>query len=82
MAKEDSTYSIAVIDTGVGIPEDKLDSIFEQFTKLSNSNKHNHYQGVGLGLYMARQIATLLGEAITVTSRINEGSTFTLTLPI
>ena len=81
VAKKDSTYSIAVIDTGVGIPEDKLDSIFEQFTKLSNSNKHNHYQGVGLGLYMARQIATLLGGVITVTSTINEGSTFTLTLP-
>ena len=81
VAKKDSTYSIAVIDTGVGIPEDKLDSIFEQFIKLSNSNKHNHYQGVGLGLYMARQIATLLGGVITVTSTINEGSTFTLTLP-
>ena len=81
VSKKDSTYSIAVIDTGVGIPEDKLDSIFEQFTKLSNSNKHNQYQGVGLGLYMARQIATLLGGTIAVTSKINEGSTFTLSVP-
>jgi two-component system, CAI-1 autoinducer sensor kinase/phosphatase CqsS len=76
-----ATCKIQVIDTGIGIPEDKLEFIFEKFTKLSYSNKYQDFKGVGLGLYASRQFAIQLGGNIQVQSRMNEGSIFTFTLP-
>jgi len=73
---------IQVTDTGIGIPDDKLDYIFEQFTKLSHSNKYQSFQGVGLGLYASRQMAIQMGGNIQVQSKIDEGSIFTFTLPL
>jgi signal transduction histidine kinase len=80
-ANDGKTFKIQVIDTGIGIPEDKLDYIFERFTKLSHSNKHQDFKGIGLGLYASRQMAIQLGGTIQVQSKLGEGSTFTLTLP-
>ncbi|MCX7114517.1 MAG: PAS domain-containing protein [Gammaproteobacteria bacterium] len=74
---------ISVVDTGIGIPADKFDYIFEKFTKLSRSNTHaSDFQGVGLGLCIAKQYATQLGGAIQVESKLGEGSTFTVRLPV
>jgi signal transduction histidine kinase len=69
--------AIEVSDTGEGIPSDKLEHIFDEFTRLDS---HRDLPGSGLGLAVARRIAVLLGGNLTVESS-PEGSTFTLWLP-
>lgn len=70
--------AIDVIDTGPGIPADKLEEIFKEFSRLSTDAK----AGAGLGLTIARRITHLLGGDITVASAVGKGSTFTLWIPI
>lgn len=72
--------SIAVIDTGRGVPEEKLESIFEPFVQLGRSLSSAH-EGVGLGLAISRDLARGMGGDLTVSSTLGRGSTFTLTLP-
>ena len=79
VAKERLT-SITVTDTGVGIPPDKLDAIFEPFVQLGRSLSSAH-EGTGLGLAISRDLARAMGGNISVTSAPGTGSTFTLTLP-
>jgi len=80
--KKDGMFNIAVSDTGIGIPADKFDYIFELYTKLSRSNKYGaNFQGVGAGLFLARYRARLLGAKISVASELGKGSTFTLSIP-
>lgn len=67
---------IKVSDTGIGIQEDKLDVIFEKFTKLTPSFKKGEFVGVGAGLYISKVMAKELGGDIVVESQINKGSTF------
>lgn len=69
-----------VEDTGIGIPPDKQQTVFEAFVQVSNSDTRN-YGGVGLGLAITKQLVELLGGQLTVTSEIHKGSVFTLTLP-
>ncbi|HEX5393219.1 MAG TPA: ATP-binding protein [Rhodocyclaceae bacterium] len=66
-----------VEDTGVGIPADKLDLIFEPFTQLA-PNAPGH-EGTGLGLAICRRMAALMEGAVTATSRVGQGTTFHLT---
>ena len=68
------TFSVA--DTGCGIPEDKLETIFNRFEKLNR-----HVQGTGLGLAICKSIVDQLGGTITVTSKVNEGSVFSFAIP-
>lgn len=70
----DQTIKIkfAVSDTGIGIAEDKLDTIFEPFVQVSDSN----IGGTGLGLPIVKRIITLFDSEIKVKSRLGEGSTF------
>ncbi len=72
-------YRIAVSDTGIGINEKSLESIFEPFTREKNSTLSGIH-GIGLGLTIAKQIVDMLGGTIDVKSRVGEGSTFTVTL--
>ncbi|QGY40643.1 response regulator [Pseudodesulfovibrio cashew] len=74
------TLAFAVIDTGIGIPETKLETIFESFS-LGENYLTKQYGGAGLGLAISRQLAGIMGGTLTVSSRHGEGSTFTLTLP-
>ncbi|MFL5609836.1 MAG: ATP-binding protein, partial [Gemmatimonadaceae bacterium] len=76
----DRTASIAVVDTGTGIPADKLEAIFEPFVQLGRSLSSAH-QGVGLGLAISRDLARAMNGDLTVTSSQGVGSTFTLSLP-
>lgn len=80
--KHDSTtFTIKVIDTGIGIPQDKQDTIFEKFTKLSRSNTYgDKFKGMGLGLYNARQDAEKIQATITMTSELGKGSVFMITI--
>jgi PAS domain S-box-containing protein len=79
MAAE-KTASIAVNDTGIGIPEDKLEAIFEPFVQLGRSLSSAH-EGTGLGLAISRDLARAMSGNLSVVSARHVGSTFTLTLP-
>lgn len=83
MAEEDGRTSIrfAVRDTGVGIAADEMQRLFRPFSQVDSGLSRRH-GGTGLGLYISRRLATLLGGRIEVVSRPGEGSTFTLVLPL
>lgn len=65
----------SVKDTGIGMPEDKLDTIFEPFVRVRDTQK-KFYPGIGLGLSIVKNIITLMKGDISVTSSLGEGSTF------
>jgi signal transduction histidine kinase len=70
--------AVEVIDSGPGIPSEKLDEIFEEFSRLETGTT----PGTGLGLTIARRISRLLGGDISATSDVGRGATFTLWLPV
>jgi len=71
--------SLEVEDTGAGIPEDKLERVFEPFYQVDPSTSRVH-GGSGLGLAISRSLCTLLGFQLTARSRVGEGSVFSLVL--
>ncbi len=76
---ERSMLEFTVIDTGVGIAGDKLDSVFQPFTQAEEHGGRRG--GTGLGLTISRELARLLGGELTVESKVGEGSTFRLRVP-
>jgi PAS domain S-box-containing protein len=74
------TASITVTDTGRGVPKEKLEAIFEPFVQLGRSLSSAH-EGMGLGLSISRDLARAMNGDLLVTSKVGEGSTFTLALP-
>ena len=72
--------AISVTDTGIGIPPDKLETVFDAFTQVDNTTTRR-FGGTGLGLTISRRLCELLGGSITVASRLQAGSTFTVHLP-
>ncbi len=71
----------SISDTGVGIPEQKLQSIFEPFVQVDGSYKREH-EGTGLGLGIVKRLVELMGGGITVESQIGRGTTFRFTLEL
>ncbi len=78
---EPPRVQIDVIDTGIGIPVDKLDTIFEAFQQIDGSTTRQ-YEGTGLGLPISKNFVELHGGRIWVVSQPNEGSTFSFTIPL
>ncbi len=78
---EENFVSLAVEDTGYGIPPEYLDVVFEEFRQVDGSNTRKH-GGTGLGLAISRKLARMLGGDLTVQSEVGKGSTFTLTVPM
>lgn len=72
---------LEVSDTGIGIEPEKLNAVFDSFCQADNSSTRE-YCGTGLGLTITKQIVELLGGYITLESKPNEGSTFTIVLPV
>ena len=68
----------AVSDTGVGIPADELDAVFDRFRRVRRTDR----AGAGLGLYISRSIVRAHGGRIWAESRVGQGSTFYFTLPV
>jgi len=73
-------FSFEVRDTGVGIPADRLEDIFQPFSQVDTSNTRR-YGGTGLGLTISRSYCELMGGSLEVTSTVNVGSIFTVLLP-
>ncbi|MEM8594092.1 MAG: ATP-binding protein, partial [Pseudomonadota bacterium] len=71
----------AVIDTGIGVPENKLEGVFEKFTQADTSTTRE-YGGTGLGLNICRQLAELMGGAVYAENNLREGTTFYLLLKL
>ncbi len=70
----------SVADTGIGIPEDKIEHIFDEFSQADDSTTRD-FGGTGLGLTISRRFADMLGGELSVASEVGVGSTFTISVP-
>jgi len=80
VAMDGDQMSIDVVDTGMGIPEDRLEAIFDRFQQASADSRV--FGGTGLGLTISKGIVQLMGGTITVESQLGNGSRFVLRLPV
>ena len=71
--------SVSVSDTGIGIPEDAREAIFEEFRQVEGTERS--HKGSGLGLAITKRLAKLLGGSISLVSEVGRGSTFTVRIP-
>ncbi len=78
--EKEKNISISVKDTGIGIPEEAIDYIFDAFRQIDGSTTRR-YSGTGLGLSIVKKLVELLGGEIKVKSKLSEGSIFTIVLP-
>ncbi len=80
-AKREIVIRFSIRDSGIGIPAEKIDLIYEKFSKVIPSNK-GLYKGSGLGLKIVKQFIEEMGGDIAVNSQINKGTTFQVFLPL
>ena len=78
---ENGKINIIIEDTGIGIPEDKLDHIFDRFNDVNKGFIGNVY-GSGIGLSMVKSMVNLIGGTISVESELNLGTKFTITIDV
>ncbi|MCA9623849.1 MAG: HAMP domain-containing histidine kinase, partial [Myxococcales bacterium] len=79
--RHEEGVEIAVSDTGIGIADEELETIFDEFHQVDGTDERKH-GGIGLGLALVKRLAASLGASIEVTSRYGEGSTFRIRLPM
>jgi len=77
----EKSLAIEVWDTGIGIPADKLDAVFDDFIRLDDTSPRGSERGLGLGLGVVRRMAQLLGHTVYVRSRPGKGSCFGVVVP-
>ncbi len=77
---EKSYFRISVEDTGIGIPPDKIDNVFDRFSQVDASNSRK-FGGTGLGLTITKQLVNLMEGHISVTSEFGKGSCFVIEIP-
>lgn len=77
---ESTLLTFSVRDTGIGIPEDRMDRLFKSFSQVDASTTRR-YGGTGLGLVITKRLVELMGGEISVESKAGKGTTFTFTLP-
>lgn len=83
VARDDDQMALRVVDTGVGIPADRLDDVFDPFQQLDNQPQERPREGTGLGLHIARGLIEAQGGRVWVESDgEGQGSTFYATLPL
>jgi signal transduction histidine kinase len=80
-ARHEHSARVAVTDQGIGIPADSLPRLFSRFYRASNASSQN-ISGMGVGLYVVREIVSLHGGTVDVRSREGQGSTFAVILPL
>ena len=78
---DDNSWSLEVSDTGIGIPDAEIPTIFEAFRQV-DSTATRKYGGFGLGLSIVKQLTELMEGKIFVISKLDEGSCFSITLPL
>ena len=76
-----ASFRIIVKDSGIGIPGDQLDGIFDRFSQVDSSSTRR-YEGTGIGLSLTKEIAQLHDGAISVESKVGKGSVFTISIPL
>ncbi|HZP06482.1 MAG TPA: PAS domain S-box protein [Terracidiphilus sp.] len=76
----ETSVELSVSDTGTGIPEDELPRIFERFHRIENASGRTH-EGTGIGLALVQELTKLHGGVVRVRSRLNQGSTFVISIP-
>jgi signal transduction histidine kinase/DNA-binding response OmpR family regulator len=81
ISNDKSYLQFSVSDTGIGMTPEQLGELFKAFTQAESSTSRR-FGGTGLGLYLTKQFAEMLGGGITVDSEYGKGSTFTLMLPV
>jgi PAS domain S-box-containing protein len=81
MTDKEAHIKFVISDTGIGIPANKLEHIFDPFFQVDSSNTRK-YQGPGLGLAIAKQITNFMGGKLNIESKVREGTTCTLTLSL
>jgi len=81
MHEGSEVFCFRVTDTGIGIAQDKLEEVFKVFTQADKSTTRN-YGGTGLGLTLTRHFCEMMGGTVTATSKLGEGSSFIVRLPV
>jgi protein-histidine pros-kinase len=80
LRRVDEMVEFSVTDSGIGIRAEDLEKLFEQFSQVDRSTTRR-FEGAGLGLYLSKRLAALLGGRISVESEYGKGSRFSLVLP-
>jgi two-component system sensor histidine kinase/response regulator len=81
LSQQGDQLVLEVSDTGIGIPPDKLARVFERFYQVDGSARRR-YGGVGLGLALVKDLVEAYGGTVAVESEVDQGTTFTIRLPV
>lgn len=82
VVRNKANINFSVKDTGIGISEEDQKLVFDRFYRADNSRQKNDVSGYGIGLSIAKSVAEIHGGCIKVKSKLNKGSTFTITIPV